>query len=163
MEVQKLCRQACRKSSQVNLRTKLSEVTIEFLVLWLVEMNQLSRDSYLAGGNENVIKNCTSKRGFRAGYSFHHQCNGWFLINGDYFFKLNKLSKDSTWKLRQNCLKVRKVFCILGQFWLCACKSCESVKKVSRSWAMSSIKFTCIIKLPVHNLKRLFKISWIFP
>ena len=112
-----------------------------------------------------VLQKEVSERDWKCfvSYSFHHQFNGWFLINGDYFFKLNKSSKDSTWKLRQNCLKVRKVFCILGQFWLCACKSCESVKKVSRSWAMSSIKFTCIIKLPVHNLKRLFKISWIFP
>ena len=28
--------------------SKISKVTIEFLVLWLVEMNHLSRDSYLA-------------------------------------------------------------------------------------------------------------------
>ena len=38
--------------------SKISEVIIEFLVLWLVEMNNLSRGSYLS----HVIRNCTTKR-----------------------------------------------------------------------------------------------------
>ena len=65
-----------------------SEVTIEFLVPLLVEMNHLSCDSHLS----HVITNYTSKRGFQGkletfckvfvSVSYrNHPFDGWFLIN----------------------------------------------------------------------------------
>ena len=47
----KCCNLICYATRYLFVISKFSEVTIEFLVLWLIEMSRLSRDNHLARGD----------------------------------------------------------------------------------------------------------------
>ena len=64
-----------------------------------------------------------------------------------------KISKSSKIELFEgDKVFTHKVICIFGSVLIVrSFKSCQSVKKVSRSWAMSSNNFSCILKRLTQN------------
>ena len=162
-------------------------------------MNHLSRDSSLARGNYHMSLNIVRQKDVSEGdWKFsslleqvtykNHLFDGLFLINGrivfqngDYIFKLNKLSKISTawdWTQRLNTLESskielfkrekvfsHKIICIFGSV-LTICVLLKAVKvwrKFQEVGRWHCIKFTCMIKWNLPQLKTSVKISWIFP